>query len=247
MRKLSYLFFYVVVIAPLALMGGGRDATAQRQGAHITVEPINVPIGAMPRPANDPLVQRVRTDVQITVDGDQRVARVEIEDRFRNNGGGLLEGDYLYPIPPGAVFTDLSLFMGEQELKGEMLPAGTARGIYEEVVRRKKDPALIELVDHGHRALLVRQREVAAGKAEPGESAQRRLHLVGMHLEGDVSGIDAVLRDPVAVQARRARVRDRPAHDAGDAGGRGVAHRATTPCPRRKSRSASSGRPRMAK
>ncbi|NIR28956.1 MAG: hypothetical protein GWN99_06925, partial [Gemmatimonadetes bacterium] len=48
-----------------------------------------------------------------------------------------------------AVFTDFSLFMGEQELRGEVLPADEARRIYEEIVRRKKDPALIELVGHG--------------------------------------------------------------------------------------------------
>lgn len=101
------------------------------------------------RRAPDFRVERLRSDVQITVDGATRVARVEIEEEFRNHSPVLAEGDYLYPIPAGAVFTDFSLFMGERELRGEMLPADQARGIYEEIVRRKKDPALIELVGHG--------------------------------------------------------------------------------------------------
>ncbi len=113
-------------------------------------------------PVSDPQVQRLRTDVSIVVDGAQRVARVEVEEEFRNNGGRLAEGDYLYPIPAGAVFTNFSLFMGEQELKGEMLSASVARGIYEEIVRRKKDPALIELVGHG--LLRARVFPIAAGE-----------------------------------------------------------------------------------
>lgn len=96
-----------------------------------------------------PQVERVRTDVTITVDGARRLATVEVEELFRNRSGALLEGDYLYPIPAGAVFTNFSLFMGERELKGEVLNADEARRIYEEIVRRKKDPALIELVGHG--------------------------------------------------------------------------------------------------
>ncbi len=94
-------------------------------------------------------VERLRSDVTITVDGERRIALVEVEEVFRNGSRVMLEGDYLYPIPPQAVFTNFSLFMGEQELRGEMLPAEKARQIYEEIVRRKKDPALIELVGHG--------------------------------------------------------------------------------------------------
>ena len=91
-------------------------------------------------------VRRLRSEVSITVDGATRVARFEIQEEFLNESGRVLEGDYLYPIPAGAVFTNLSLFVGETELRGEMLRAEDARRIYEEIVRRRKDPALIELV-----------------------------------------------------------------------------------------------------
>lgn len=94
-------------------------------------------------------VERLSSDVRIHVDGARRVARVEVEEVFRNRSATMVEGDYLYPIPAGAVFTDFSLFMDGEELKGEVLPAERARSIYEEIVRRKKDPALIELVGHG--------------------------------------------------------------------------------------------------
>lgn len=92
-------------------------------------------------------VVRERTAVTVHVSG--RVAQVEVEEWFRNVGGRLGEGDYLYPLPGEAVFTNYSLFQGDQELRGETMDAAEARRIYEEIVRRKRDPALIELVGHG--------------------------------------------------------------------------------------------------
>lgn len=92
-------------------------------------------------------VVKERTEVSVRVIG--RVAQVEVEEWFRNAGGGLGEGDYLYPLPGEAVFTNYSLFQGDQELRGETMDAHEARRIYEEIVRRRRDPALIELVGHG--------------------------------------------------------------------------------------------------
>jgi Ca-activated chloride channel family protein len=92
-------------------------------------------------------VVKVRTAVSVTVRA--RIARVEVEEWFENRGGGLGEGDYLYPLPGEAVFNNFSLFQGDVELRGETMDAAQARGIYEEIVRRKKDPALIELAGHG--------------------------------------------------------------------------------------------------
>lgn len=97
----------------------------------------------------DPGVVKLRTSVHVRV--TDRVAQVEVEAWFQNRarGGPLGEGDYVYPLPGEAVFSNFSLFQGDQELRGEMLNAERARSIYEEIVRRKKDPALIELVGHG--------------------------------------------------------------------------------------------------
>ena len=92
-------------------------------------------------------VSRVGSTVRMTLDG--RVARVEVTERFRNAGGVVAEGAYLYPLPGEAVFSDFSLWSGNQELKGETMRAEEARRIYEEIVRRRKDPALLSLAGHG--------------------------------------------------------------------------------------------------
>ena len=92
-------------------------------------------------------VVRLGSEVQVTVEG--RVALVDVTERFRNDGGAIAEGSYLYPVPRDAVFESFSLWVGNEEVQGEMLRAEEARGIYEEIVRRKKDPALLTLEGHG--------------------------------------------------------------------------------------------------
>lgn len=94
-----------------------------------------------------PSLVRVESRVRATVDG--RVARFEVLERFRNPGPVIAEGSYLYPLPGEAAFGDFTLFQGEQALTGEMLNAEQARTIYEGIVRRLKDPALLTLVGHG--------------------------------------------------------------------------------------------------
>ena len=93
------------------------------------------------------LVERLRSAVQVTVSG--RVARVTVEEWFRNNGPTLGEGMYHFPLPGEAVFSSYSLWQGDQELRGEAMDANQARSIYEAIVRQKRDPALIELAGQG--------------------------------------------------------------------------------------------------
>jgi Ca-activated chloride channel homolog len=105
-------------------------------------------IELLPRPVPQPArVERVRTSVTVRI--TDRVARVQVEEWFRNTGSGLAEGDYIYPLAGEAVFSDFSILQGEEELKGEPMDAVRARAIYEEIVRRHRDPALIELAGHG--------------------------------------------------------------------------------------------------
>ena len=104
----------VLTLCTLLLPG-----TALAQG---WIEPLPRPV---PQP-QAPRVERLRTSVTVRV--TDRVARVEVEEWFRNTGGGLAEGDYIYPLAGEAVFSDFSLFQGEEELKGETMDAGAGAG-----------------------------------------------------------------------------------------------------------------------
>lgn len=102
-----------------------------------------------PRERTGPTGPITRTASSVQVRLTDRIARVEVEERFRNDGGLVAEGSYLYPLAGEAVFRNFSLWMGDQELRGEMLDAGKAQGIYDAIVRRRKDPALLTLAGHG--------------------------------------------------------------------------------------------------
>ena len=62
-------------------------------------------------------------------------------------GGGVrfgpAEGRVIVPLPPDSVVTDLTLGDGTQTLEGRLLDADDASRIYEEIVRRLIDPALL--------------------------------------------------------------------------------------------------------
>ncbi|PYO95477.1 MAG: hypothetical protein DMD62_01105, partial [Gemmatimonadetes bacterium] len=104
------------------------------------------PVRPVPHNPTGP-VERLRSAVQVSISG--RVARVTVEEWFRNNGPTLGEGMYHFPLPGEAVFSSYSLWQGDQELRGEAMDATQARSIYEAIVRQKRDPALIELAGQG--------------------------------------------------------------------------------------------------
>ncbi|HYW51103.1 MAG TPA: VWA domain-containing protein [Gemmatimonadaceae bacterium] len=107
------------------------------------IEPSPSPRSPRPVPWN---VTRVATTIRATVEG--HVARIEVEEQFRNTGTAIAEGTYLYPMAGESVFQSLSLWMGNTEMRGELLDAAQARGIYDEIVRRRRDPALVTLAGH---------------------------------------------------------------------------------------------------
>ena len=98
-----------------------------------------------PRPIG--VVERTASHVRVTL--QDRVLRYEVEERFVNRGGTIAEADYVFPLPNNAAFEDLKLSINGELVSGETMDAGRARGIYEEIVRRMRDPALVEWMDHG--------------------------------------------------------------------------------------------------
>lgn len=94
-----------------------------------------------------------------------QVASVSIDQEFVNTGRGMIEVEYLFPVPPGAAIDSMTLLVNGKEFAARLLKADEARKIYEEIVRKKKDPALLEYAGFG----LYRTR---AFPLEPGKPAR---------------------------------------------------------------------------
>ena len=101
----------------------------------------------MPCRGGDPSV--VKQSSHIRADLVDRVIRYEVTETFVNRGGRVGEADYIFPLPKGAAFQDLKLSIDGQMVAGETMNAQQARGIYEEIVRRQRDPALVEWMGYG--------------------------------------------------------------------------------------------------
>jgi len=95
----------------------------------------------------DGRVVRTGRDVRVVLEG--RILRYEVTERWTNRGRALGEVDYVLPLPRGAAFENLALMIDGEMVNGEVRGAGEARRIYEEIVRRQRDPALVEWMDHG--------------------------------------------------------------------------------------------------
>jgi uncharacterized protein YegL len=78
-----------------------------------------------------------------------QVADVSIDQAFVNTGSGMIEVQYLFPIPPAAAIDSLTLMVDGKEFKGRILSSEEARRAYEDIVRTKRDPALLEYVNYG--------------------------------------------------------------------------------------------------
>ncbi|MHB1425829.1 MAG: VIT domain-containing protein [Gemmataceae bacterium] len=77
---------------------------------------------------------------------DDQVAVTNIEQTFRNHTSRNLEAKYIFPVPAGASVNRFSMWVNGKETKGELVEAKKARDIYNSIVRRTKDPALLEYV-----------------------------------------------------------------------------------------------------
>src|SRR3954452_23365761 len=79
---------------------------------------------------------------EVTVDARVRdqVAEVQVSQTFHNPGSFPLEAEYLFPLPEEGAIQNFVLLVDGKELPGRILPKDEARGIYERIVRTKRDP-----------------------------------------------------------------------------------------------------------
>ncbi|MFC1502122.1 VIT domain-containing protein [bacterium] len=88
------------------------------------------------------------TEHQVDVKITDQVARVRVDQVFYNPSNRTIEGTYYFPLPPDASISDFSMIVDGKVMTGELLEKGKARRIYEDIVRRQIDPALLEYAGH---------------------------------------------------------------------------------------------------
>jgi Ca-activated chloride channel family protein len=85
-------------------------------------------------------IKSIKIDTKIS----SQVATTHVEQVFRNDTPAILEGTYLFPIPESAAIAEFAIWDGDRRLVGEVRTKEEARRIYDEIVRRQRDPGLLE-------------------------------------------------------------------------------------------------------
>src|SRR6266576_6119329 len=96
-----------------------------------------------PRPVTLPRALPVKSIKLDTKIGSQ-VATTHVEQIFRNDTDATLEGTYFFPLPEASSITEFAIWDGDRRLVGEVRSREEARRIYDEIVRRQRDPGLLE-------------------------------------------------------------------------------------------------------
>ncbi len=83
---------------------------------------------------------------RVTVTIEDQVATTRVDQVFVNEGRHEVEGTYIFPLPEDATISEFSMWVDGEKLEGQVLERDEARSIYEDIVRRRRDPALLEYV-----------------------------------------------------------------------------------------------------
>jgi len=75
------------------------------------------------------------------------VVRTQIEQIFYNPSSINLQGFFLFPVPKGSVLREFTMDINGKQTQAELLDANQARAIYEDIVRKTLDPALLEYAE----------------------------------------------------------------------------------------------------
>ncbi|MDD5436000.1 MAG: VIT domain-containing protein [Candidatus Omnitrophica bacterium] len=81
---------------------------------------------------------------RVQVDIDNGVATTSVDEVFRNDSDYDLEGVYIFPVPETASISGFSLYVDGKKAEAELLDAVKAREVYEDTVRKMRDPGLLE-------------------------------------------------------------------------------------------------------
>lgn len=80
----------------------------------------------------------------VDVEVRDQVATTVIDQVFVNESNREVEATYIFPLPPNSVVQDFAVEADGQRMESRLLEADEAQRTYEEIMRRRKDPALFQ-------------------------------------------------------------------------------------------------------
>jgi len=100
--------------------------------------------------AVDPYGQEAKLSLRkyhVDVHIEDGFARTTIDQTYFNHEPWRMEGTFYFPLPPDASLSRLAMYVNGKLMEGGMAERNYARQVFESIVSRQKDPALLEWLD----------------------------------------------------------------------------------------------------
>jgi len=141
-----------IAVLVVAIMSWGWCQSGRAQIRHIGVRPVasNVIVPQSRAWAFAPEHRQAIaiTDVQVRIDIVETVATTTIEMRLANKTNRRQEAELVVPVPDGAVVRGFAYDGPNGQITAKVLPRDEAKRIYESLVAKIRDPALVEFIGY---------------------------------------------------------------------------------------------------
>ena len=159
-RICTRLLLVAAILAPAAIL---TPAAAQAQGLLVVTDPdqsVRLPRPGIiwpphhppfvrPQPFPQPPASYRVQELEINARLVDQVARVRMSQTFENTGSRPLEVAFVFPLPYDGAVDQMTLMVDDKEYPAKLLKADEARQLYEAIVRKNRDPALLEWMGTG--------------------------------------------------------------------------------------------------
>jgi Ca-activated chloride channel family protein len=153
-RRIPFAALALLVLAPPLARGQGVlininvNEPAALPRPTVIIVPPRPPV-PIPRPRPIPVLEYRIKDLTVDAKLSGQVAKVQVSQTFVNTGYAPMEVCFVFPIPYDGAIDRLTLMVDGKEHEAKLLDAKQARAIYESIVRKNQDPALLEWVGTG--------------------------------------------------------------------------------------------------
>jgi len=143
--KVTLVALTITLVLSGLILSGWLIHPVQADGIIIPDPPICLRCPVPPPPAREvPYLTVQSHHVNVTI--DRQVATTRVDQVFRNDSQWSLEGTYIFPLPEEAAISEFAMWIDGQKVEGQLYTKEEARRIYNEIVRRRLDPALLEYI-----------------------------------------------------------------------------------------------------
>ncbi|QGJ69699.1 von Willebrand factor type A [Planctomycetales bacterium 10988] len=145
MKPFSFWRFFGLVCLGVGMMA---PSLSFGQGFLVVLRPDQVI--PLPRPMPEPRSQSYKIhSLEMQAKIKDQVAQVQVSQTFENTSQRQLEVSFIFPIPYDGAIDQMTLMVDGKEFDAKLLPKDEAKQAYQEIVRKNKDPALLEWMGTG--------------------------------------------------------------------------------------------------